>query len=119
MQEAAHHADANALGGDSLNGQRKFDTSLKCGPTVKISCTRSSMQMMPHLPRRCGGHHQQALRVLVCWRKPAKIGRRKRQRPTQACMLAVLTSSMTLLSVSGTRLFFTCEIHDRQPEVQL
>ena len=37
----------------SLNGHRKFEANLKLGPTVKISCTRSSTQMMLYLPSFC------------------------------------------------------------------
>jgi len=43
----AQHSPAE----DSLKGHRKLDASLKAGPTVKISWMRSSMQMMPCLPR--------------------------------------------------------------------
>lgn len=34
----------------SLNGHKKLLASLKLGPTVKISCNKSSMQMIPFLP---------------------------------------------------------------------
>jgi hypothetical protein len=36
-----------------LKGMRKFEASLKCGPTDAISCTRSSKHMMPYSPRAC------------------------------------------------------------------
>jgi hypothetical protein len=38
---------------ESLKGQRKLVTSLNAGPTEKISCTRSSMQITLCLPRCC------------------------------------------------------------------
>ena len=41
------------LAADSLKGHRKLEACLKAGPTVKISCTKSSMQMMLCLPKAC------------------------------------------------------------------
>lgn len=40
------------LGLFNLNGQRKFEAFLKFSPTVKISWTRSSIQMMSCLPAK-------------------------------------------------------------------
>lgn len=41
------------LAADSLKGHRKLEACLKAGPTVKISCTKSSMQMILCFPKAC------------------------------------------------------------------
>ncbi len=41
------------LGALSLKGHKKLLASLKCGPTVEISLTKSSTLVIPYLPKTC------------------------------------------------------------------
>lgn len=74
------------LAADSLNGHRKLEACLKAGPAVKISCTKSSTQMMLCLPKACNmeltGSTARRLEILCCRNVPKAYASTYKQQAT-------------------------------------
>ena len=88
----------NARPWEFVGNRAGSSTCLKLGPTVKISCTRSSTQSMPYLPRLC-----EAGRIYRVSKRQGEMG--------------VQTCSSVYRPVDGTRQL--CGTHSRHPAQQM